>query len=136
VSDYTIQKLDDIEDAFGGRYPGEMRFVTGPLDSRQVAFTHRTMPPKSGGKGGYGHRHRTQEEVYFVVSGTLQFKLDDEVVDVVGGTVVRVAPEVVRSLWNEGPEDVELIIVSGRVDDLRADVERVEGFWPDSGEAT
>jgi mannose-6-phosphate isomerase-like protein (cupin superfamily) len=131
VSDYTIRRLEDVDDVFGGRYPGEMRFLTQPLGSEQVAFTHRTMPPKSGGKGGYGHRHRTQEEIYFVVSGTLQFKLDDEVVDVHRGSIVRVAPEVVRSVWNEGPEDAELVIVSGRIDDLGADVERVEGFWPE-----
>ena len=131
MSDYTIRRLEDVDDVFGGRYPGEMRFLTQPLGSEQVAFTHRTMPPKSGGKGGYGHRHRTQEEIYFVVSGTLQFKLDDEVVDVPGGSIVRVAPEVVRSVWNEGPEDAELVIVSGRIDDLGADIERVEGFWPE-----
>ena len=48
---------------------GEMRFLTHPLGAEQVALTHRVMPPKSGGKGGYGHRHKTQEEVYFVISG-------------------------------------------------------------------
>jgi len=37
----------------------------------------------------------------------LQFKLDDDVIDVPSGTVVRVAPQVVRSVWNEGPADVE-----------------------------
>ena len=78
MSAYTIRSLDDVDDIFGGKYPGEMRFLTDSLGAEQVAFTHRRMPAKSGGKGGYGHRHRTQEEIYFVVSGTLQFKLDDE----------------------------------------------------------
>jgi len=89
------------------------------------------MPPKSGGKGGYGHRHATQEELYFVISGTLQFKLDDEVVEVGGGTAVRVAPAVVRSVWNDGPDDAELVICSVRLEDPRADADMVEGFWPD-----
>jgi hypothetical protein len=31
VTDYTIRKLDDVSDAFGGQYPGAMRFLTGPL---------------------------------------------------------------------------------------------------------
>ena len=88
------------------------------------------MPPQSGGKGGYGHRHRTQEEIYFVISGTLQFKLEDEVVDVAGGTAVRVAPGVVRSVWNDGTEDAELIIVSVRIEDAREDAELVQDFWP------
>lgn len=127
---YTITRLDEVSDAFGGKYPGTMRFLTGPLEAAQVAVTHRDMPPGSGGKGGYGHRHRTQEEIYFVISGRLQFKLDDEIVDVEGGSAVRVAPEVVRSVWNEGPDDAQLLIFSVRIDNAREDAEIVEDFWP------
>jgi mannose-6-phosphate isomerase-like protein (cupin superfamily) len=129
VSDYTIRKLEEVPDAFGGQYPGSMRFLTEPLGSRQIAFTHRLMPPKSGGKGSYGHRHKTQEEIYYVISGRLQFKLGDDVIEVEGGTAVRVAPETVRSIWNDGPDDAELVICSVRLDDPRRDGEIVEGFW-------
>ena len=131
MSDYTILSLDEVPDAFGGQYPGAMRFFTGPLGNEQVAFTHRVMPPGSGGKGSYGHRHKTQEEVYFVLSGTLEFKLGDEVVEVPAGSAVRVAPETVRSVWNEGPADAEVIIISTRHDDVRQDVDLVEDFWPE-----
>jgi len=130
VAGYTISKLEDVPDAFGGQYPGAMRFLTAHLGSEQLALTHRSMPAKSGGKGGYGHRHRTQEEIYFVISGNVQFKLDDEIVEVGDGTAVRVAPEVVRSIWNDGPADAELVICSVRLDDPRADGEIVEDFWP------
>ena len=130
MSDSTIRRLEDVPDAFGGTYPGAMRFLTEHLGTTQVAFTHRVMPPQSGGKGSYGHRHKTQEEIYFVISGTLQFKLDDEVVDVPGGTAVRVAPGVVRSVWNDGPEGAELIIVSVRIENAREDAELVQDFWP------
>lgn len=131
MSDYTIRTLEQVPDIFGGKYPGSMRFMTTDLGAEQVAFTHRVMPPGSGGKGSYGHQHKTQEEIYFVISGNIQFKLDDEVIDVPGGSTVRVAPSVVRSLWNDGPEDAELVICSLRVDDPRADVELVEDFWPE-----
>jgi hypothetical protein len=53
-----------------------MRFLTEHLRAEQVAFTHRAMPAQSGGKGGYGHRHKTQEEIYFVVRGTVQFSAE------------------------------------------------------------
>ena len=131
MSNYTIVRLHEIPDAFGGKYPGEMRFLGGPLSVEQVTITHRKMPPKSGGKGGYGHRHKTQEEIYYVISGTLQFKLDDAVMDLDGGTAVRVAPEVVRSVWNDGPGDAELMICSVRIDDVREDAEMIEEFWPE-----
>ena len=131
MSGYTILALDEAPDAFEGRYPGSMRFLTAPLGAEQVALTHRVMPAKSGGKGSYGHRHKTQEEIYYVVSGTLQFKLEDEVIDVGPGTAVRVAPTVTRSVWNEGPDDAELVICSIRLDDPRGDGELVEDFWPE-----
>jgi mannose-6-phosphate isomerase-like protein (cupin superfamily) len=131
VSDYTIRHVQDVPDIFGGKYPGAMRVLTDDLEAEQLAFTHRVMPAKSGGKGGYGHRHKAQEEIYFVISGTLQFKLGGELVDVRAGTAVRVAPQVVRSIWNDGPEPAELVICSVRLDDPAADGEIVEGFWPD-----
>ena len=127
---YTLCRVDDVPDVFGGRYPGELKMLAEPLGAEQVAFTYRRMPQGSGGKGSYGHRHRTQEELYFVVSGELQFKLEDEVIDVPAGTAVRVAPGTVRSVWNELAGDAELLIVSTRIDDVRADVDLVEDFWP------
>ena len=116
MADYTIKALADVAD-FLGDYPGEMRLATYEIGAEQAALTWRRMPAQTGGKGSYGHRHKTQEEIYLVVSGTLQFKLDDDVVDVPAGTVVRVAPEVVRSVWNEGPDDVELVIAAKKIDD-------------------
>ena len=130
MSNYTICRLEDVPDFFGGEYPGEMRLLTGALGSEQVALTYRRMPEGSGGKGSYGHRHETQEEIYFLISGRLEAKLDDDVVELEPGTAVRVAPEVARSLWNAGPEDAVLVIVSVRVDDPEADTALVEDFWP------
>ena len=131
MSGYTIKRLDEVPDIFGGQYPGVMRMLSEPLETEQVAITHRLMTPGSGGKGGYGHRHKTQEEIYFVVSGKLEFKLDNEVLELEGGTAIRVAPEVVRSVWNEGPEDAQLIIISTRIGDPRDDAEMIDDFWPE-----
>lgn len=127
---YTVRPLAEIPDVLGD-YPGEMRMITSHVDAEQVALTFRRMPAQTGGKGSYGHFHRTQEELYLVLSGTLQFKLGDDVLDVPAGTAVRVAPEVARSVWNEGPDEAELVIASLRIDDARADIELVEGFWPE-----
>lgn len=131
MSDYTVRRIEEIPDVLGD-YPGEMRMTAaGDIGNEQVSFTWRRMPAKTGGKGGYGHRHRTQEEIYFVAAGTLQFKLEDEVLDVEAGSLVRVAPQVCRSVWNEGPGDAILIMCSAKIDDPRGDVETVEGFWPE-----
>ena len=48
------------------------------------------------------------------------------------GGAVRVPPETWRSVWNDEPEDAELIIVSKVVPGGSADdAEYLEGFWPE-----
>ena len=131
MSGYTTCSVYAVPDIFGGQYPGAMRFMAGPLQTEQIAFTHRLMPPGSGGKGSYGHRHRTQEEVYYVVSGRLEFKVGDDVVEVGAGEAVRVAADAWRSVWNEGPDDAELLIVSIRSEDPTRETETLPDFWPE-----
>jgi mannose-6-phosphate isomerase-like protein (cupin superfamily) len=133
MSGYTIGKREDAYD-FMEKYPGfgEMRSYTQSLDAEQVAITWRTMPPGTGGKGSYGHRHKTQEEIYLVLRGAVQAKLDDDVVELGPGTAVRVAPEVVRSFHNDGPEEAELVICSVRLPEgAPQDSETVDDFWPE-----
>ena len=129
MAGYKVVSLEEVPDILGD-YPGEMQFITYLIGAEQVALTYRRMPQHTGGKGSYGHRHRTQEEIYFVIAGKLQFKLDDEVVEASKGTAVRVSPEVARSVWNDEPEDAELLIVSMRIDDGEGDAEGVPDFWP------
>ena len=130
MADYQIVHLEEVADWLGD-YPGEMRGITYAIGAEQVAVTHRRMPQHTGSKGSYGHRHKTQEEIYFVLSGKLQFKLNDEIVEVVAQQAVRVPPETWRGVWNDEPEDAELIIVSTRLgDDPGADTEKsAEDFW-------
>jgi mannose-6-phosphate isomerase-like protein (cupin superfamily) len=130
LSGYTIVERHAAPD-FMEQYPGygEMRFFAEPMSSEQIAFTWRSMPPGTGGKGSYGHRHRDQEEIYFVISGRLLFKLGEDVVEVGPNTAVRVAPEVFRSVHNDGPEEAELVICSVRAEDPGA--ETTPDFWPE-----
>src|SRR5262245_58299388 len=131
MANYTVVRLEEVDDVLGD-YPGEMRLLTAGLEAEQVAFTYRRMPQFTGGKGSYGHRHKTQEEVYYVASGKLQFKLGDEIIELEKGSAVRVAPETWRSVWNDEVEDAELIIVSKRVEGgSRDDAEYLENFWPE-----
>lgn len=130
MADYVIKHLSDAPDVLGD-YPGEMHMLTYELGAEKAAFTWRRMPQHTGGKGSYGHRHHEAEEIYFVVEGKLQFKLEDDVVDVEAGNAVLVPPHVVRSVWNDEPEDAIVIIVSNRVSDPGNDAETVPDFWPE-----
>jgi quercetin dioxygenase-like cupin family protein len=132
MSNYTVIHRDDADDVMAGSgYPGEMRMMTSALENEQIAITWRHMPVGAGGKGSYGHFHRTQEEILYVISGRVQAKLDDEVIELGPGHAVRIAPPCVRSVHNDGPDDAEILLVSMRIDDLRGDVDRVPDFWPE-----
>ena len=130
MAGYTIVKSDEAPDLMAD-YPGfgEMRFFAEPAETEQVAFTWRLMPPGTGGRGSYGHRHKSQEEIYFVSRGTLTFKLDDDVIEVGPRTAVRIAPPVYRSVHNDSDSEVELIICSVRSDE--PDHEMTPDFWPE-----
>ena len=129
--DYSVTTRSEATDFMAGYEGfGEMRSYTGPLDCEQVALTWRQMPPGTGGRGSYGHRHRTQEEIYLVTSGTITFKIGDDVFEAGPETAVRIAPAAVRSIHNDTDDVAEVILCSIRVDDLEGEVETEDGFWP------
>jgi mannose-6-phosphate isomerase-like protein (cupin superfamily) len=132
MGDYVIASRDDATD-WMAEYPafGEMRSYTDALGCDAVAFTWRRMPPDTGGKGSYGHRHKNQEEIYFVVRGTVKFKLGDDVFEAGPHTAVRVPTHVFRSVHNDGPEEAELIICSRKAITDEAETEKTNpDFWP------
>jgi mannose-6-phosphate isomerase-like protein (cupin superfamily) len=112
-------------------YPsfGEMRWYSEALATDQVSFSWRLMPPDTGGRGSYGHRHPGQEEVYFVISGALTFKVGDEVFEAGPQTAVRMTGEAFYSVHNDSDADAELLIFSTRLAEPKT--ERQDEFWPE-----
>ena len=132
MADYSVATRDEATD-WMAEYPsfGEMRSYTDSLNCDSVALTWRRMPPDTGGKGSYGHRHKDQEELYFVVRGTVQFKVGDDVFEAGPQTAVRVATDAFRSIHNDGPEEAELVICARRAKGDEAETEKTEtDFWP------
>ena len=130
MNEYQRVRLDEVDDWLGD-YPGEMRGITYAIGAEQVAITHRRMPQHTGSKGSYGHRHKTQEEIVFVLAGKLQFKLNDELIELGKYDAIRIPPETWRGIWNEEPEDAEIVIVSKRIADPTGDTEQLQNFWPE-----
>jgi mannose-6-phosphate isomerase-like protein (cupin superfamily) len=134
MSDYSIVKADEVEDAYAdSEVPGEFRSLTEALAAEQVAVTLIRVPPHSDFEQGTGHRHEQQEEIYVVTRGILTMRFGDEVREVQAGSAVRVAPSTVRSHRNLGEEPVELWAVSRRIED--SDSTKVEDFWEASPQA-
>ena len=127
---YKVVDLKEVTNILT-RSPGEIKMMKKPLEAEQVAVTYRLMPPKTGAKRGRGHKHNDQEEIIFVISGVLEVKVDNEVVELTSRSAIRISPKVVQGVWNEGPDNVELLIISRYSEDLMDDVEFVSDFWPE-----
>ncbi len=59
------------------------------------------------------HRHRRQEEVYFVLEGVLTLLVEGEEYLIEPGELVRVGPEMRRQLVNRGPDRLVLLALGG-----------------------
>ena len=126
---YSIAAREDASD-FMADYPeyGEMRWYAEALGCDQVSFSWRRMPPGTGGRGSYGHRHPGQEEVFFVISGTVTFKVGDDVFEAGPQTAVRMTGEDFYSVHNDTDSEAELLILSTRLAEPRT--EQQQDFWP------
>jgi mannose-6-phosphate isomerase-like protein (cupin superfamily) len=129
TSAYSSAGREEALDFMAG-YPGygEQRWYSDALGTEQVSFSWRRMPPDTGGRGSYGHRHPGQEEVYFVISGTVTFKVGDDVFEAGPQTAVRMSGEEYYSVHNDTEAEAELLIFSTRLTERR--LERREDFWP------
>jgi mannose-6-phosphate isomerase-like protein (cupin superfamily) len=126
---YTVASREDAID-FMADYAeyGEQRWYTDALSAEQVSFSWRRMLPGTGGRGSYGHRHPGQEEVYFVISGVVTFKIGDDVFEAGPQTAVRVPGDAFRSVHNDTDDEAEVLIFSPRLE--APPTETQEGFWP------
>jgi len=108
VSDYQvlgIGALDEWRDHYGGFRPASSRdgrrVVDHELAMQFIGLTANALEP--GEEAGYWHAHARIEELYVFLEGQGQMGLDDELVDVGPGTVVRVGQDVWRT-WRCTPD--------------------------------
>ncbi len=111
MSGYTIKSLKEVEDQavkFGHSPDLEARFPREDLGGEQVGISYQRLAP--GVRQPFAHRHGRDEEIYVVVEGSGQVRLDGETADLVRWDAVRVAPETVRS-FAAGPEGLTLLAI-------------------------
>jgi len=106
----------------------QYRFLREPLGLQNFAISVERFAP--GFRPSRGHRHALQEEVYLLVSGQIDMKLEEEVIRVEPMTAVRVPPHTRRAIRCVGTEDATLVVVGAPQTGLD-DVEFLADFWPD-----
>jgi mannose-6-phosphate isomerase-like protein (cupin superfamily) len=103
----------------------ELRMARVRLGCEHCGISYRRSAP--GFRDPFGHRHKRQEEIYILVTGSARMKLDDEVLEMQPWTAIRVAPETMRAV--EGGSDGAELIVIGAPNTGPGDGETQPGWW-------
>ena len=127
MSGYTIVNLKEVEDQahnFGLAPDLEARFARVALEAELIGLSYQRLAPNF--QVPFGHTHKTQEEVYVVISGSVRVKLEDEVKELGPWDAVRVAKDTARG-FEAGPEGVEIIAIGAPGGP--GDAEMEDDFW-------
>lgn len=98
MTDYEVMELGAI-DAWGAG--SGKQFVDKEISTQYVGVSANALAP--GGEAPFWHSHSTLEELYVFLTGHGQLALDDDVLDVQPGSVVRVGQDVMRA-WRASPD--------------------------------
>ena len=136
-----IGALDEWRDHYGGFRPATSRdgrrVVDHELSMQFIGMTANAY--EAGEEAGYWHSHSEVEELYVFLTGHGELGLDDEIVPVGPGTVVRVGQGVMRS-WRATPDTAEPLrwlcirAGGGPLETMPSDATRDEDrAWPSIG---
>jgi mannose-6-phosphate isomerase-like protein (cupin superfamily) len=128
MADYTVVNLKEVEDQapnFGLSPQLEARMARVALGLENSGVSYQRMAPNF--RVPFGHKHRNQEEVYVLVSGSARIKLEDEVVDLKPFDAVRVPKDTMRG-FEAGPEGAEFIAI-GAPNTGPGDADVVQDWW-------
>jgi mannose-6-phosphate isomerase-like protein (cupin superfamily) len=127
MSGYTVVNLKEVEDQapnFGLSPDLEARFARVALDAELIGLTYQRLAPNF--QVPWGHTHKTQEEMFVVINGSMRVKVEDEIKELGPWDAIRVSKETARG-FEAGPEGVEFIAIGAPGGP--GDAENIEGFW-------
>jgi len=80
------------------------------------------------------HRHHENEEIYIFLRGKGEMSIDDEIIEVKEGSIIKIQPAAKRSWWNTGDSDLSYIVLQAPVGGMKSsgieDGELLEGKVP------
>jgi mannose-6-phosphate isomerase-like protein (cupin superfamily) len=108
MADYTAKKIGDIEAIYGGGF----KLARADLGVESFGMQILEMPPGYADYPEHDHAETGQEEVYLVLSGSAELKVDGESVQLDPDTIVRVGPGTKRKIV-PGDEGVRFLALGG-----------------------
>ena len=102
---HSFGSIDEIGDGYG------FRKVRRELGVTAFGVNAIVYPPRYE---GFHHYHDTQDELYFVHSGSARFEVDGEERVLGPGGLCHVASTTPRKVSNAGDDDLVILVVGGK----------------------
>jgi mannose-6-phosphate isomerase-like protein (cupin superfamily) len=102
---YAFGSIDEFGEGFG------FRKVRRALGVTAFGVNAVVYPPRYE---GFHHYHDTQDELYFVHSGTARVEVGDEVRELGPGGLLHVESTTPLKVSNVGDEPLEMLVVGGK----------------------
>jgi len=131
VAGYTKVNLkEDVEDQapnFGLEGKIEARMARVPLEMEHSGVSYQRLAPNY--RLPFAHKHKNQEEVYVLVSGSARAKLEDDIIEMRPWDALRVPKDTVRC-FEAGPEGAEMLAI-GAPNTGPGDADMIQDWWMD-----
>jgi mannose-6-phosphate isomerase-like protein (cupin superfamily) len=102
---HAFGSLDELGEGYG------FRKIRKPLGVTAFGVNAIVYPP---GYAGFLHFHDTQDELYFVHSGTARVEVDGETRELGPGGLLHVESTTPRRVSNAGDDDLVMLVVGGK----------------------
>jgi quercetin dioxygenase-like cupin family protein len=109
ATDFSLVRLEDVEQERFPELGNRHRKLTEPLGCTEMRVNTVTLGP---GEATTPHAHERQEELYIALDGG-HLDVDEIRHEVPEGGVVRLGPDVVRSVRNESQNEEQTWIMCG-----------------------
>jgi mannose-6-phosphate isomerase-like protein (cupin superfamily) len=131
MAGYSVENLKEVQNQGEnfGIDPSELqlRMAKDPLECANAGISYLKLGPDF--RVPFGHTHKTQEEIYVLITGSGRMKIGDDVVELEQWDAVRVPPDTMRG-FEAGPDGLGLIAI-GSPSTGPGDAEVTPGWWSD-----
>jgi uncharacterized cupin superfamily protein len=119
-TNFTALSLDGLNSVFKNFYSNGAFdessackiFLGEQLNSKAVEISFGVMGP--GNKVPFYHAHKENEEVYFFISGEGEFEVDDQIIKIGPGSVIRVATPGKRTWQNTSEQPLIYLVIQSK----------------------
>jgi len=106
LSDFSFHHPKFHNEVIGKQFVGEILKTTGTEISFQILKPFKEIP--------FLHQHKNNEEIYVILKGSGQFQVDDSIIDVSEGSIIRINPNGKRTYRNTSSNPLIVMCIQCR----------------------